>query len=252
MKPRPRLGRVPLERALSKLGLASRTQARALIVAGKVNVNGRVCLDPKFLVVPERAKILIEGKEQVAARPMTIVLHKPKGVVTTRSDERGRATVYSCLKDIEAHLIPVGRLDAATTGLLILTNDTQLSAWLTEPRNEVPRVYHATVRGEVTEEDAARMMSGIKDDGEVLRADRVTIRKSSGRESHLVIELATGKNREVRRLCKCIGHEVTRLKRTSFGGLELGKLAPGEWRELDVKELQTAFPLAPIKLSRSA
>lgn len=240
-------GRVPLERALSKLGLASRTQARALILAGKVSVNGRVCVDPKMMLTPERAKILIDGKEQAAARPMTIALHKPKGVVTTRSDEKGRPTVYGCLTGLSQHLIPVGRLDAATTGLLILTNDTQLAAWLTEPKNGVPRVYHATVRGKVTEQDAKSMMNGIEDDGELLRADRVTVRKASGRESHLIIELATGKNREVRRLCKRVGHEVTRLKRTSFGALELGELQPGEWRELTVKELQLAFPRAPIK-----
>lgn len=240
-------GRVPLERALSKLGLASRTQARAMILKGEVSIGGRVCVNPLQLVVPETAEIAIAGQVTARARPMTILLHKPRGVVTTRSDEKGRATVYSCLEGLDAHLIPVGRLDAATTGLLLLTNDTRLSAWLTEPRNGVPRVYLATVRGEVAEAAARRMMEGLDDEGERLRADRVSVRKASGRESLLVIELATGKNREVRRLCKSVGHEVTRLKRVAFGGLELGELEAGQWRELSIKELQRAFPGAPIR-----
>ncbi|MBI3558598.1 MAG: rRNA pseudouridine synthase, partial [Deltaproteobacteria bacterium] len=217
-----RKGHVSLERALSKLGLASRTQARALILAGEVMVNGRTVRDPGFKVVPERAKITIGDTRAKLAAPLTILLNKPRGVVTTRSDEKGRPTVYSLLTGLGVHVIPVGRLDLATSGLLLLTNDTQFSAWITDPVNKVPRSYVVTVRGEVTGEVAEKLRAGIRDEGELLHASALAVRKSSGRESHLVIELVEGKNREIRRLMLAAGHEVTRLKRISFGGLGLG------------------------------
>ena len=127
-------GRVPLERALSKLGIASRTQARALIEAGKVRVNGKLQTNPLFSVMPEGAKFEIDG-EQVSKKPWAAyLLHKPRAVVTTRADEKGRATVFSLLKQTDLNLHSVGRLDYATTGLLILTNDTRLSSWFDGPR----------------------------------------------------------------------------------------------------------------------
>lgn len=236
-------GQVSLERALSKLGLASRTEARALIREGRVVVDGRPAADPLQPVVPEKARIEIDGHPAVRSRPRTILLHKPRGVVTTRSDPEGRPTVYTCLEGLEAeHLIPVGRLDAATTGLLLLTNDTRLAAWITDPVNAVPRVYLVTVRGELSDATAHRLEEGIEDAGEHLSASQVTVRKRSRRETHLILALTEGKNREIRRLLAAVGHEVTRLKRVSFGGLELGDLSPGRWREVTEDELRTAFP----------
>ncbi|HVG10986.1 MAG TPA: pseudouridine synthase [Thermoanaerobaculia bacterium] len=227
-------GQVPLERALSKLGLASRTEARALVREGRVAVDGRPVTDPLFEVVPERVRIEIDGHPAEKPRPMTVLLHKPRGVVTTRSDPDGRPTVYACLEGLDAHVVPVGRLDAATSGLLLLTNDTRFADWITDPTNEVPRVYLVTVRGELTDEQARER--------ERLVAGSVTVRKRSKRETHLVIELTEGKNREIRRMLAAIGHEVTKLKRVSFGGLELGELPAGKWREVTTEELQGAFP----------
>ena len=227
-------GRVPLERALSKLGLASRTEARGLIRAGRVEVDGRPVIDPLFEVVPERARIEIDGRRAERPRPVTILLHKPRGVVTTRSDPEGRPTVYGCLQGLDAHVVPVGRLDAATSGLLLLTNDTRFADWVTDPRNEVPRVYLVTVRGELSDETTGRLKEGV-----------VTVRKRSRRETHLVVELTEGKNREIRRMMAGVGHEVTKLKRVSFGGLELGDLTPGRWREVGEEELRRVFPGAP-------
>lgn len=245
----PRPGQVSLERALSKLGLASRTQARELIQRGEVTVDGQLIRHPGFKVVPERVKIEISGVRADAPAPFTIMLHKPRGVVTTLSDEKGRPTVYSLLKDIRVHLGPVGRLDLATTGLLILTNDTQFSNWLIDPANAVPRTYIATVRGNVTEAQVARISTqGVLDSGESLRPSSLEILKASNRETHLKIELLEGKNREIRRLFKASGFEVSRLKRVSFGGLALGDLAPGRWRELSSHELRGAFPRAPLKV----
>jgi 23S rRNA pseudouridine2605 synthase len=236
-------GQVSLERALSKLGLASRTEARSLIREGRVAVDGRTATDPLQPVVPETARLAIDGRPAVRPRPRTILLHKPRGVVTTRSDPEGRPTVYTCLEGLDAHLIPVGRLDAATSGLLLLTNDTRLADWLTDPKNAVPRVYLATVHGELTDALARRLEEGIDDAGERLSARKATVRKRSRRETHLVLELTEGKNREIRRLLAAMGHEVTRLKRVAVGGLELGGLAPGRWRELTDEEIREAFPM---------
>jgi 23S rRNA pseudouridine2605 synthase len=238
MKP----GFVPLERALSKLGIASRTVSRQWILDGKVRVNGVVRKDPLFAVVPERARIEIEGQRVGKVAHRTFLLHKPRGVVTTRSDEKGRPTVFSLIPEPGLHLIAVGRLDWASSGLLLLTNDTRLAARLTDPANAVPRTYLVTVRGKVTEKGLERLREGVLDAGEKLQADAITLRKASGRESHLTVRLTEGKNREIRRMFSALSHEVTRLKRVAFGALELGDLAPGKYRELLRDELERAIP----------
>ncbi len=240
-------GQVSLERALSKLGLASRTQVRTLIREGRVAVDGRVVFDPLAPVVPEHICVEIDDRPAAQAEPLTVLLHKPRGVVTTRSDPEGRPTVYGCLEGLEAHVVPVGRLDAATTGLLLLTNDTRFADWVTDPANAVSRVYLVTVRGKLDDATARRLAEGIEDKGERLAARNLTVRKRSGRETHLVVELTEGKNREIRRLLAAADHEVTRLKRVSFGGLELGGLEPGRWRVVSPEELRMAFPGAPVR-----
>jgi 23S rRNA pseudouridine2605 synthase len=222
--------KVPLNRALSKLGILSRAQAAAAIRSGRVRVDGRTVHDPASLVVPERVRIAVDGERRPRASWRTILLHKPRGVVTTRRDPDGRRTVFDLVGDAAAGLNAVGRLDLATSGLLVLTTDSQLANWITDPANAIPRVYVVTVRGEVSADTIAELGAGI------------TIRKKSRRESHLVVTLRTGRNREVRRLFAAVGHEVTRLKRVAFGGLELGALEPGEWRDLTRADVRAAFP----------
>jgi 23S rRNA pseudouridine2605 synthase len=251
-RPRPRRHPgVSLERALSKLGLASRTAARALILDGRVTVGGRVVSNPSLRVVPEHARISIDGAPQERSKTLTIALHKPRGYVSTRSDPEGRKTIYDLLDDVPGRVVPVGRLDLATSGLLILTTDTQLANWLTDPASGVPRVYLATVEGRVDDATAARLVTGLTIGGERMTADEAVVRKASGRESHLVITLHEGRNREVRRLMEAVGHRVTRLRRVQFGGLELGTLAPGAWREVTAAELRTAFPNYPSRRAPS-
>ncbi len=228
-------GRVALNRALSKLGVLSRSQATEAIRAGRVRVDGRLVHDPAALVVPERAHISVDGGRAQQAAWRTVLLHKPRGVVTTRRDPEGRPTVYDVLGEAGAGLIAVGRLDLATSGLLILTSDTRLANWLTDPANEVPRLYVVTVRGRVTTDEIASL------------AGHITLRKASNRESHLLVELREGKNRQVRRMFEAIGHEVTSLKRVRVGGLELGAIPPGAHREILRKEIAKAFPGAPCR-----
>jgi len=193
-----------------------------------------------MLVVPERARIAVAGEQ--AKRPVwrTILLNKPRGVVTTRRDPEGRRTVFDVLGDEAKGLVAVGRLDLASSGLLLLTTDTQLANRLTDPGSALVRRYLVTVRGAMSDADAARMTSGI--DG--LRAHSAVVHKRSARETHLIVELVEGKNREIRRLCGGVGHEVTALKRVAFGRLELGDLAPGAWRPVSREEAGRAFGAA--------
>lgn len=229
-------GRVPLERALSKLGLLSRSQTRAYILAGRLKVNGKTIQDPLHLVIPEKDKFALDGRLLRRNVSQTILLYKPKAVVTTKSDEHGRRTVFALLPDNLQHLHPIGRLDMASTGLLLLTNDTRLSAYLTDPANGIQRTYVVTVEGKVTDENVRKAEQGIWDEGEFLKPLKVTLRKASHRESHLTVELTEGKNREIRRLFKAIGHEVTHLKRVRFGPIALGDIQPGQFRPLTPKE----------------
>jgi 23S rRNA pseudouridine2605 synthase len=230
-------GTVPLVRALSKLGLASRTQTAEWIAAGRLTVNGRVCRDANLAVVPERDRFALDGVEFVQQAHTCIALHKPKGYVTTRSDEKGRKTVFDLLPQSLQHLHAVGRLDMHTSGLLLLTNDTRLSSFLTDPANAIPREYAVSVDGKVSDETLARAIKGVLDDGELLAASSVRVRKLSGRESHLFVTLHEGRNRELRRLFKALGHEVNKLKRLAFGPVALGELESGKYRELGAAEL---------------
>jgi 23S rRNA pseudouridine2605 synthase len=241
--------RVPLNRALSKLGALSRAAATRAILAGRVQVDGARVTRPTALVDPSAVSIAVDGAVVRRAAWRTLLLHKPRGVVTTRHDPEGRPTVFTLLGDAARGLVAVGRLDFATSGVLLLTSDTSLADRLADPANGVPRIYIATVRGRITPEDLTRLAAGV--DG--MRAHGVVVRKASGRESHVTIELREGKNREVRRLFGAIGHEVTRLKRVRFGGLELGSLEPGAWRDVSRGEMADAFPrLCPDPASGAA
>jgi 23S rRNA pseudouridine2605 synthase len=213
-----------------------------LILEGRVTVDGKTITNPSLRLVPEKVAIAIDGASSDRSAPLTIVLHKPRGYVTTRSDPEGRKTVYDLLDGVPARVIPVGRLDLATSGLLILTNDTQFANWLTDPESGIDRVYLVAVKGRATEDTAAQLIKGVIVDRERLSAAAAIVRKASTRESHLILTLREGKNREVRRLLSAIGHPVTQLRRVQFGGLELGTLPPGQWRQLSSEELKSAFP----------
>jgi pseudouridine synthase len=188
-------------------------------------------------VVPERAAIAIDGQRRAPVARRVIAFHKPRGVVTTRRDPQGRPTVFDRLGEAAAGLQAVGRLDLASTGLLLLTNDTRIAHALTDPARAVLRRYVVTVRGRVSADTAATLARGIDvpvsgGHQERLTPAGVIVRKASTRETHLLVTLTEGRNREIRRMFEALGHEVTRVHRIEFGDVTLGDLQPGQWREV--------------------
>lgn len=228
--------RVTLDRLLSKLGIASRSQAQEWIRAGRVRINQRLVRVPDTWVAWPGDTVSLDDKPLQPSPPRFILFHKPKGVVTTHQDEKGRQTIFDVLPPEMTRLHAVGRLDQATSGLLLLTNDSALSSLLTDPTRQVPRLYLVTVRGELTEEARRAALDGLDDQGERLHCESVTIQKRSGRESHVAVTLTEGKNREIRRLFKALGHEVTRLRRIQYGPFVLSDLPPGSWREIPIED----------------
>lgn len=237
-------GKVFLLRALSKLGVATRGQTLILLQENKIKVNGHIRNNPKFLVNPDKDKIEVEGKIVKKISRIVYMLHKPRGFITSSKDEKDRKTVFSLL-NVPYQLHTVGRLDMATSGLLLLTNDSKLSSWLTDPAQKIPRVYLVSVQGKL--EDVALLKTGIKDENEILKAEEVLIRKISNKETHLTVTLLQGKNREIRRLFEHLGHEVIKLKRVSYGNLELKDLELGKYREISERELKEVFPKFYVK-----
>lgn len=235
--------RVTLDRLLSKLGLASRSIAQEWIRSGRVRINDRVVRTADTWVAWPGDCVSLDEQPIQPTTQRFVLFHKPKSVVTTRQDEKGRKTIFDVLPEELQTLHAVGRLDQATSGLLLLTNDTALSSFLTDPANRVPRRYLVTVRGDVTEETRLASLTGLTDEGELLHCAAVTIQKRSGRESHLDVMLTEGKNREIRRLFKALGHEVIRLRRIQYGPFVIGDLPPGGWCEIPVAEAQAAVHL---------
>ncbi|MBL9128339.1 MAG: rRNA pseudouridine synthase [Verrucomicrobiales bacterium] len=228
-----------LARALSKLGVCSRAEAWRRIEAGRVRLNGAVCRDPERRVVPGRDRIEVDGVGAKPAAKVYLMLNKPRGLVTTASDEQGRATVFECLRGLPTeHLVAVGRLDKASEGLLLLTNDTAWAARITEPRSGIEKTYHVQVDAPLDDAACRRMEAGVDADGERLAANRVSVVRSGGRTTWLEIVLDEGRNRHIRRLLEALGFEVLRLIRIRVGALELGSLAKGAYRNLTAGEVR--------------
>ena len=228
---------VSLARALSKLGYCSRTQARALIQAGRVQVNGTVQRAPSLRVDMRRDRITVDGQRVTAADNVYLMLNKPRGLVTTTTDERGRETVYRCLTDPSLPWVfPVGRLDKASEGLLLLTNDTQWAARILDPATHLDKTYHVQIDCVADDGLMQRMREGVIDADESLRAKRVSLLRHGTRNSWLEIVLDEGKNRHIRRMLEALDVHVLRLIRISVGPLELGELGKGEYRPLTAAE----------------
>lgn len=242
----PPRGTVSVARGLSKLGVCSRSEGERLVEAGRVRINGKIVRDVSMRIVPERDVIEIDGKRIGRAERVYLALNKPRGLVTTRDDPQGRATIYECLADASLPFVaPVGRLDKASEGLLLLTNDSRWSAEVLDPRSHVDKVYHAQLRGLVDDSLIARVAAGVvePDTGEALTVKRVSLVRTGSRSSAwLEITLDEGKNRHIRRLFAALGVDVLRLVRIAIGPLTLGTLAKGEWRRLTADEVRALSP----------
>ena len=235
--------RLTVDRLLSKRGIASRGTSQEWIRAGRVRINGRVIRDPATWVLWPKDAVSIDDRPIQDSVKRFILFHKPRGVITTHSDEKGRKTIFDVLPADLGFMHAVGRLDQATSGLLLLTNDSTLSSLLTDPIHKVMRTYLVSVRGEFTEVQASEAVAGVVDGGERLQCHTVKIQKSSGRESHLEVVLIQGKNREIRRLFQSLGHEVTRLRRIQYGPFKLENLPSGGWREIPIEDAKKALRL---------
>jgi 23S rRNA pseudouridine2605 synthase len=226
---------------LSKAGLGSRTQARSWIHAGRVQVNGRVVENPDTWIDFNQDKILFDNKPLQSKSKLYILLYKPTGYITTFKDPEGRSTVYDLIQDIDTFVSPVGRLDLDTSGLLILTNDTQFAERLTNPDHKVPKTYLVKCADLIPDESIERLRKGVELSDGTTRPAEVKRVRDSGKYTHLEIRISEGRNRQVRRMIEAIDSKVLKLVRTAIGPIRIGDLKIGDHRELSPAELRAIF-----------
>lgn len=237
---------VSLPRALSKLGFCSRTEAAGLIAAGRVSVDGRIVRSATLRVDPARARLAVDGASIKAEAKVYLMLNKPRGLVTTRRDPQARCTVYDCLPPDLPFLSPVGRLDKASEGLLLLTNDTGWAEYLLNPDSGVPKTYHVKIDRIADEAFVAAMAAPVEEGGERLSAAAVRLLRSGDRSSWIEVVLTEGRNRQVRRMVAAQGAGVLRLVRVGIGTLALGSLGKGQTRPLADAERAGIWPGRPM------
>jgi len=233
-----------LARVLSKRGVCSRSEAARWIVAGRVSVDGRRVLDPEFPIAASgNTRIAVDGRDIEAPARLYLMLNKPRGLVTTARDERGRDTVYRCFDGAHWNgaplpwLAPVGRLDQASEGLLLFCNDPVWAARVTDPQVGPDKTYHVQVDTIPDERLLATLVQGVEDEGELLRASSVRVLRTGERNAWLEVVLDEGRNRQIRRLLAAFDIGVLRLVRVAIGKLRLGDLPKGRWRALSETEV---------------
>lgn len=242
--------RIRLQKYLSMCAVASRRKAEELIAQGKVKVNGKVAqIGDK--ISPKHDTVTVSGRKIVGSRKhYYIMLHKPRGYITTMDDEMGRKCVAELVRDVGARVYPVGRLDKDSEGLLLMTNDGELANHMTHPSKHIPKTYRVTVRPDVTEDMLTAFATGMEIDGRITApADAHIIEKQDNRVV-MEIVLYEGRNRQIRKMCESLGLEVARLKRTSMGSLKLGMLPPGKWRELKEDEVHKLMVSSGMKVNK--
>ena len=228
-----------LQKFIARAGIASRRRAEQLMVAGRVRVNGQPATELGTRVHPGRDEVRVDGVRVRPAPVRWVALNKPAGVLTTRYDDRGRKTVYDLLPESLRGLAYVGRLDWATEGLLLFTNDGERAHVLTHPAHQVEREYRAWVSGAPSRRVLHRLVSGVQLEDGLARAVRARILERAPSRAALELVLTEGRKREVRRLCRAVGHPVRRLERVRFGPIRLAGLPRGMWRELTAGEVES-------------
>lgn len=231
-----------IERVLSKAGLGSRTEARAWTAAGRVRVNGRVVRDPDAWVDLERDRVAFDGKPLRAGARIYLLMYKPKGYLTTYRDPQGRPTIYDLLAEGTPYVSPVGRLDLDTSGLLILTNDTQLAERLTNPDYHVPKTYLVKASRHLTDDDLDALRRGLELRDGPTRPAAVTRVREAGGKTVFEITITEGRNRQVRRMVEALDAKVLKLVRIAIGSLRIGAMTIGSVRELTSDEVRALTP----------
>jgi pseudouridine synthase len=231
-----------LERVLSKAGLGSRVEARRWIADGRVSVNGRTMRDPDGWVDMERDRVRFDGHPLTARERVYILLYKPAGYLTTYKDRQGRPTVYDLIADVGTFVSPVGRLDLDTSGLLLMTNDTRFTEYVTNPASHVPKTYLVKASMRLDEAQLQRLRDGIDLPDGATRPAIVTRLRDSEKYTHFEMTLTEGRNRQVRRMVEAIGATVLELVRVRIGPIGIGALQIGTWRTLTPREVE---PLKP-------
>jgi len=227
-----------LDRVISKAGAGSRTEARSWIGAGRVRVNGRLVQTPDHWVDIARDRVTLDGKPLQGAEKVYILLYKPKGYITSYKDPEGRPIVYDLIGDLGQFLVPVGRLDQDTSGLLLMTNDTQFAERMTNPDYKVPKTYLVKASTRLTDEQLEQLRNGVElSDGPTQPAEVKRVR-DSGKYSFIELTIREGRNRQVRRMLEAIGSKVLKLVRTQFGPLTIGDLEIGKYRKLTDAEVK--------------
>lgn len=228
-----------LARVLSKLGVCSRSQAEQWIREGRVSLDGRVVRDPYHPARVDRQGIAVDGRAVKSVEHVYVMLNKPRGLVVSAADEHGRGTVYDVLADAGLPWLgPVGRLDKASEGLLLLSNDSVWAAGITAPATHLDKTYHVQVAGQPDAAVLERIRAGIREGGDFLEAKRVALLRAGEKNAWLEVVLDEGRNRHIRRLLAALGFEVLRLIRVSIGPLVLGELAKNQWRRLSADEVR--------------
>jgi 23S rRNA pseudouridine2605 synthase len=232
-----------LQKILSQAGVASRRASEQLMLDGRVSVNGVTIRELGSKADPASDDIRVDGRRiKTAVRHRSLLLNKPRGYVTTRSDPQRRPTVLDLLRGVREYVYPVGRLDFDSEGLLLLTNDGDLAARLTHPRHGIARVYEARVLGVPDDHDLDRLARGVTIDGRPTGRAEVTMRPRARRDTDsatLIVTIREGRNRQVRKMCDAIGHPVTHLKRIAIGPIRDARLPLGRWRELTDAEVRS-------------
>jgi 23S rRNA pseudouridine2605 synthase len=235
---------VRLQKYLSEAGIASRRASEEVILAGRVRVNGQIVRTLGTKVLPGQDQVEVDGQPIKPRRKLYVALNKPPGFLCTRNDPLDRRTASDLLPAEWRHLTTVGRLDRDSEGLIFLTNDGDFALRLTHPRYGVRKIYRATVEGRVEAPMLQKFITGIEDAGETLKAEKARLVSANNSQSMVELELAEGRNREVRRLFASQNLNVTRLQRTQIGRIKIGELPVGKWRTLTEPEIKSL--LAPL------
>ena len=227
-----------LERVISKAGLGSRTEARRWIAAGRVHVNGKRIQTPDFWVDLGRDKVLLDGQPILAGKRVYFLFYKPKGYLTTYKDPEGRPTIYDLISAIDFRVFPAGRLDLDSSGLLILTNDTQFAEKLTNPEHKVAKTYQVKASTLLTDEQIDHLRRGVTLSDGPTKPALVKRLRDSAKSTVIEITITEGRNRQVRRMLEAVGSKVLKLVRTAIGEVVIGDLAIGSYRPLLEREVQ--------------